>query len=82
MLNGDGSFESNNGFVYEGEFVDLTCCGVGQLTYVDGSCYMGQWENDLMHGMEIKFWLFFFFSGVVLRRPFLPSLRTCSVALP
>lgn len=52
MLDGDGSFESNHGFVYEGEFVGLSCHGVGQLAYEDGSAYLGQWENDLMHGIQ------------------------------
>jgi hypothetical protein len=50
MLDGDGSFESNHGHVYEGEFDGLVCQGVGQLNYADGSSYMGRWDKDSMHG--------------------------------
>jgi hypothetical protein len=44
--NGKGTYKSNDGWVYEGEFVKGDRHGYGKFTYKDGRVFEGYWEHN------------------------------------
>ncbi len=49
-FHGQGTWTSELGPVYEGEFKNGAFDGYGTMTFVDESKYEGQWKNGHMHG--------------------------------
>jgi hypothetical protein len=45
-----GTFISNNGDQYVGEFTDSKYHGQGTYTFADGSKYVGEWKDNKQHG--------------------------------
>lgn len=49
-----GSFIDENGNKYTGHFVDDKRQGLGELTELGGSYFIGHWENDEIHqGVQV-----------------------------
>jgi hypothetical protein len=48
---GIGVLKHGTGGVYMGIFVNGKKCGTGMMKFSDGEEYVGEWEDDLMHGM-------------------------------
>ncbi len=49
-VNGYGKYIFDNGFIYEGSFVNSNLQGQGTFTYKDVGVYTGQFANGLRHG--------------------------------
>lgn len=54
-LNGYGKFKSDDGAVYEGEFVEGQRQGQGTYRYLNGDVYRGEWANGLPEGQGIRY---------------------------
>eukprot|EP01052_Picozoa_sp_SAG31_P059858 SAG31_NODE_19103_length_612_cov_0.884990_1_plen_96_part_10 len=50
MRNGTGTYyfggKENPKATYTGSYVDHKKCGVGKMTYPDGTIYEGEWKDD------------------------------------
>jgi hypothetical protein len=55
-LDGTGKYVYENGYVYQGNFVDGKRSGLGTLNTPDGDKYDGMWENDVFHGQGTYTW--------------------------
>lgn len=53
---GDGIAYYKSG-CYEGQWQDNRRNGVGTMTFNDGSYYIGEWNNDLFHGIGAHYGL-------------------------
>lgn len=54
-MNGYGKFKSDDGAVYEGEFVEGQRQGQGTYYYINGDVYRGEWANGLPNGQGIRY---------------------------
>jgi hypothetical protein len=41
---------SSRKYEYKGEFNKNKKCGIGIVTYNDGTVYDGEWKHDIKHG--------------------------------
>jgi hypothetical protein len=55
-FNGVGIIRWPNEIVYEGEFVKSTIQGKGKIINSEGDSYIGQWDNNLLHGQGTYEW--------------------------
>ena len=52
MKSGQGRFKHNDGWVYEGEYLEDKKCGQGTLTDPKGHVkYVGKWKDNLPNGV-------------------------------
>jgi len=55
-IDGIGKYVYDNGYVYEGNFINGKRDGLGILTSPEGDKYDGMWKDDLIHGQGTYEW--------------------------
>jgi hypothetical protein len=53
---GIGSANINTNLVYEGEWENSQCDGVGICTWISGDQYVGEWSEGRRHGKGVMYW--------------------------
>ena len=50
LPNGQGTYNSANGYKYVGEYKDGNCHGQGTVTHTNGDTYTGEWQDGKPQG--------------------------------